>query len=55
MKQQHKQELFATFRALPKEEREAFIKEMTGEEGVGEIVEDKRQENKEEDGQEGVI
>ncbi len=55
MKQRHKQELLATFRALPKEEREAFIKEMAGEEVGGERVEDKRQESKEEDGQEGAI
>ncbi len=52
MKEQHKTDIFATFRALPKEEREAFIKEMMGEEVDGERVKDKKEESKDEDGQE---
>ncbi len=55
MKEQHRKEIFATFRALKKEEREAFIKEMMGEEVVSEMVEYKRVESKDVNGQEWAI
>ncbi len=55
MKEHHKQEIFATRRALKKEEMEAFIKEMMGEDVVSEMMEDKREESKDDNGLEWAI
>ncbi len=48
-------QLFAIFRALLKEERKAFINEMLGEEVVGEMVKDMKEDSKDEDGQDWMI
>ncbi len=55
MKEQHKKEIFATFRALSKEEREAFIKYLTGKEVVGITMNGKIEQSKDEDEIEGAI
>lgn len=57
MKEQHKQEIFDTFKALPKEKRKAFTKKLKGEQYAGGLVKGKQQQsgNEHEDEDEGAI
>ncbi len=54
MKEQHKKEIFAIFRMLPKD-REVIIKDMTVEENGGTMVEGKGEESKGQNEEEEVI